>query len=217
MLDALGREHDDLAVFDQLHPAGVLEEGGHGGGDELLAVPAADDQGALPARPDQHLGLLDAHRHEREVALELGVGGAHGGGQVVLVVLGDQVGDDLGVGLGAEHAAGGGEALLQLDVVLHDAVDHHVDAVGGVAVGVGVLLADAAVGGPAGVADAGARGPLGDGHGGAAPVGLRGAVGELGAQRAEVADRAHGLDPLRRDHRDPRGVVAAVLQPAESG
>ena len=50
--------------------------------------------------PTSRSGSSSAHRDEREVALELGVGGAHGldevaGGEVV----GDEVGDDLGVGL----------------------------------------------------------------------------------------------------------------------
>ena len=39
---------------------------------------------------------------EGEVALELADGGAHGGGQVALVVALNEVGDRLGVGLGAE-------------------------------------------------------------------------------------------------------------------
>ena len=107
----------------------MLQERGDGRGDELLALAAPDDQRALLARADEHLGLVEAHRDERVVALELGVGGAHGLAEVVLVELGDQVGDHLGVGLGAEHAAAGGEALLQRHVVLDDPVDDHVHAV----------------------------------------------------------------------------------------
>ncbi len=40
---------------------------------------------------------------------------------------------------------------------------------------------------------------------------------ELGAQRVEVADRAHRVDPLVGDQRDPRRVIAAVLELAEAG
>ena len=53
---------------------------------------------------------------------------------------------------------------LEREVVLDDAVDDDVDAVGGVEVRVGVRLGDAAVRGPARVADAG-RAPVGDGDG----------------------------------------------------
>src|SRR6185312_600352 len=88
-----------------------------------------------------------------------------------------------------------------------------VDAVGVVGVRVRVLLADAAVRGPAGVPDpreqALAGPPLGDRD---APP----AVGQLLAQRAEVADRADGLDPLAGDHGDPGRVVAPVFQPCQA-
>ena len=151
--DAVGLQDDELAVFEVLHRAGLGEEGGYGGGDELLALAATDHERALAAGAHQRFGLVEAHRDEREVALQLGVGGAHGLGEVAGVVVGDQVGDHLGVGLGGEGAAFGAQALAQRHVVLDDPVDDHVDAVLGVEVGVGVLLAHAPVGGPAGVGD----------------------------------------------------------------
>ena len=55
------------------------------------------------------------------------------------------------------------QLLLELEVVLHDAVDDDVDAVVHVVVRVGVLLGDAAVRRPAGVADAGGGRLRGDG------------------------------------------------------
>ena len=81
------------------------QEGGYRRGDELLALAAADDQRALLARADEHVGLVEAHRDERIVALELGVGGAYRVGKVAGVVVGDQMRDDLGVGLRGEHGA----------------------------------------------------------------------------------------------------------------
>ena len=57
-LDAVAAHDDDLVVLDQLHAAGVGEEGGDGGGDELLVVAAADDQRALLAGADQQVGLV---------------------------------------------------------------------------------------------------------------------------------------------------------------
>ena len=69
----------------------------------------------------------------------------------------DQVGDDLGVGVRGEDGALVHEAGLEGQVVLDDAVDDDVHAVGGVGVRVGVALGHRQVGGPARVADAGAR------------------------------------------------------------
>ena len=54
------------------------QEGGDRGGEERLALAAADDQRALLAGADEHVGLVERHRDEGVVALELGVGGAHG-------------------------------------------------------------------------------------------------------------------------------------------
>jgi hypothetical protein len=74
------------------------------------------------------------------------------GGEVELVF--DEVGDDLGVGFGDEDVALGDELALELEVVFDDAVVDDDERAGAVAVGVGVLFGGAAVGGPAGVADA---------------------------------------------------------------
>ena len=117
--------------------------------------PTPDHQRALLARADEHAGLVGRHRDERVVAAQLVVGSADGLDQVAVVVVRDQVRHHLGVGLGGELGAVGREALAQLDLVLDDAVQHDVDAAGGVEVRVGVLLGHAAVGGPARVADAG--------------------------------------------------------------
>ena len=75
---ALGRDLDDLAVLDVLDLARLAQEGGDGAGEEGLALAATDDQRALLARADERLGLVERHRDERVVALELVVGGAHG-------------------------------------------------------------------------------------------------------------------------------------------
>src|SRR5207244_4946304 len=66
----------------------------------------------------------------------------------------DQVGEDLGVGLGAEDVALGQQPLLQREIVLQDPVVDDDERARAVGVGVGVFLGGAAVGGPAGVPDA---------------------------------------------------------------
>ena len=113
--------------------------------------------------PTSKPGLVRAHRDERVVAAQLGVGAAHRLDEVAVVVVRDQVRDHLGIGLGGELGALCDQPALERDVVLDDPVDDDVDPVGGVEVGVGVLLGDPAVGRPARVADAGPRlRPLGD-------------------------------------------------------
>ena len=195
--DVVGGDDDDLVVLDQLHAARVGEEGGDRGAEELLAVAAADDQRALLARGDDHAGLVGGDRHERVVAAQARVGEPDGLLEPVAVeVARDEVGDDLGVGLRREDGAGVEQLLLELHVVLDDAVDHDVDAVGGVEVRVRVLLGDAAVRGPARVADAG-RGGRGEHRDGALAVA---ALLDGGAQVREVADGADGLEAVLALH-----------------
>ena len=137
--------------------ARLPQEGGDRGGEERLALADADDQRALLAGADEQVGMVGVHRDEGVVAAEVGEGGADGVGEVAVVVALDQVGDDLGVGLGGEDVALGASSLAQLGVVLDDPVEDDVDVVGAVAVRVGVLLGDAAVRGPAGVGEADRR------------------------------------------------------------
>ena len=104
------------------------------------------------------------------------------GGEVEFVL--DEVGDDLGVGLGDELVAAGDEFGFEREVVLHDAVVHDDERAGAVAVGVGVLLGGAAVGGPAGVADAEGAGDGAGGDGGLKIAQLAGGAAQLQALRA---------------------------------
>ena len=57
------------------------------------------------ARADEQVRMVVVDDDEREVALELGVRGAHGRDEIAVVVALDEVRDDLGVGLGAELVA----------------------------------------------------------------------------------------------------------------
>ncbi len=207
-----GRDHDDVAVLDLHHGPRLLEEGGNRRGEEGLVLADADDQRALLASADEQVGMLGVHGDERVVAAKIGEGGANGGGEIALVVALDQVGDDLGVGLGAEDVALVAELAAQLRVVLDDPVEDDVDVVGAVAVRVGVLLGDAAVGCPARMREADRRLRLGDGDGAA----VRGGLLDGGAQVREVADRADGLDVPVIEQGDAGGVVAAVLELLEA-
>ena len=109
------------------------------------------------------------------------------------------MGDDFGVGFAGEAVALGDELLLESQVVFDDAVVHDDERARAVAVRVGVFFGGAAVGGPAGVADA------------------VGAVDRVVAENEiEVAELARGAAELQRvaaaGDGDARGVIAAVLE-----
>ena len=140
---------------------------------------------------------------ESEMAFELLVRRNDSFGQVAAVVPLDEVGNDLSVGLRAEAVALGLERILELAEVLHDPVQDDRDLLV-VAAGkrVRVLLGDAAVGGPARVAEAGPRG--------------RAVVAGHLLQGLEVADRPNVLQPFVLEECEPGRVVAAVFEPLET-
>src|SRR5277367_2066917 len=113
------------------------------------------------------------------------------------------MGDDFGVGFGDEFVAGFGELFFEGEVVFDDAVVDHDERAGAVAVGVGVLFGGAAVGGPAGVADAEGA--------------VDGGVSEDGFEIAELAGGSAELHAVwTTGYGDAGGVVAAVLEAAQT-
>src|SRR6266852_4661826 len=113
------------------------------------------------------------------------------------------MGDDLGVGLGDELVAGGGEFFFEGDVIFDDAVVDEDEGSGAVAVGVGVLFGGAAVGGPAGVADAEGA--------------VEGGVGDDGFEVAELAGGAEEGEAFGASgYGDAGGIVAAVFEAAQA-
>ena len=83
-------------------------------------------------------------------------------------------------------------------MVLDDAVEDDVDLVVAVAVGMGVLLGDPAVGGPARVPEADRRRLRGNRH--RSGVAVRGVLLESRPQVREIADSAHAVDLAVREH-----------------
>ena len=137
-----------------------------------------------------------------------GAGLAHGGEEVTTAVQGlfKQVGDGFGVGLALEGVAAFAELGAEGGVVLDDAVVNDDDIVPGAGVRMRVRVAGGAVRGPAGVADAGARG----GQRLRADGGI-----ELGDLAAALGDG--GLAPGLREEGDAGRVVAAVFEVAQAG
>ena len=204
----LGRDRDDLVLTDRERVAGVLDEGGDVGAEEVLALAQPDHERRVAAGADDEAGVVLVHREQGERALEAADDGAERGVEVAaggLVLAAEQDRGGLGVGLAAERVAVGEQLGLDLGEVLDDAVvdDGELVVVGEVRVRVGV--GRAAVGRPAGVADAGRA------------VGER-VRGEVVAQHLELAGAlAHAEVAVAVDDGDARGVVAAVLEPGEAG
>ena len=117
----------------------------------------SEHERTVPARRDEQFGFVAAHGDERVVALQHAQRPECGLRKVAFVVMSDEMRDHLGVGVRTEDRVVREEPASQLDVVLDDAVEHDVDALGGVAVRMRVGLADTPVGGPAGVTDTGGR------------------------------------------------------------
>ena len=196
---------DDLVLAELERLAGVPDERGDVGAEEVLAVAEADDERAVAAGADDDAGLVGVHREQRE--------GARRGRLTTARIASvrsldsrsyarrEQVGGDLGVGLGRELDAVGQQLGLERVEVLDDAVvDQRELAVLAAAVRVGVGSV-----GPPWVAQrvcpmpvARRRQRLG--------VELRDEVGQLAGLLA-------GRDAAAVDQRDAGRVVAAVLQP----
>ena len=121
----------------------------------------------------------------------------------MLAPLGDEVRQHFGVGLGVEDVALGEQVVLQLLIVLDDAVvdDGERTVVG--FVGVRVAFGRYAVGGPAGMAHA--RG----GHG-------VGTSGETLFEGRELALGPDGIEFAILDEGDACGVVSAVFETAQT-
>ena len=201
--DAAARDDRHLLVAEEDDVARVAEDGRHVGRHQELALADPHDQRRPVAHRHHLAGVGRVDEDHPEQPPELGEHAAHGPLQPAPVAAGpelllDEVRDDLRVGLGLEAVAGALQALLQLQVVLDDAVVDDDQPAAAVAVRVGVLLRGPAVGGPPRVADAVL------------------AVHRLGAddllQQIELAGAAPHLDLAGADEGDAGRVVAAVLQ-----
>src|SRR3954468_15587613 len=147
--------------------------------------------------------MIVVDHDEGVVTFELAIRSPNRFGQITLVVVLDQMDDHLGVGLGAEAMACSYEGLLQLAIVLDDAVEDDGEATV-LATGqrMRVQLVHRAVRGPARVSET----VIGN-----RPVRARGVLQEL-----EIADGADVFEPIVLAQRDPGQVVTAVLEPLQA-
>ena len=151
---ALAREHRPVALLQIGDLAGEGRQRDGVGAQVHLALAVADGERAALAGADHQVFLAGKDDGERERTLQMVSARLVASHRRVarLHLVGDQMHHHLGVGVGLELVALGGEHLLQLAEILDDAVVHHRDALAHVRVGVG--LGGAAVRRPARVADA---------------------------------------------------------------
>ena len=207
---AVGGDHYGLVLAEFDGIAGVLDECGDVGADEHLAVADTEHQRRGPTGGHDGARVVGVGEDQREMALQPRQHGEHGCDEIacgiaVVVLAGDEVHGDLGVGVAGELHAVGLEFLAQHRVVLDDAVVDDRDLARGVTVRMGVAVRRPAVGGPAGVADSGAarqRCRVGGGQ----------RLLQVGQPACATAD---GQAPVAVEKRDARGVVAAVLHPPQ--
>ena len=113
------------------------------------------------------------------------------------------MGEGLGVGLGPENVAGGGQATLEFKVVLDYAVMNQRHSAAAIGVRVGVGVGRRAVGGPAGVPQ-----PQRAARRGAEDRGIQPADLADGLAKVESAGVVH--------HGDAGAVIAPVFQPLQT-
>ncbi len=146
-LHAFRRNHGQVAIAEEEQIAGVIENRGHVGSDEVLVFAQSDDGRRAVAGGHDLVRFIDRDHRQREHAGQLTDGFANalfqrrtmtvGGLQKIFL---DQVGDDFGVGLGGELVAFFNQLALQRNVVLDDAVVNDDDSSGAVAMRDGRFL-----------------------------------------------------------------------------
>ena len=108
-LDAVAGDRDDLVLAELERLAGVLDERGDVGGEEVLALADADDERAVAAGGDHPVGVLGVDRDQGERAVQAAADLLHRLGERAARLQRrlDEVRRDLGVGLGDQLVPGG--------------------------------------------------------------------------------------------------------------
>ena len=202
--DAPGRDHGHLFVAEEHDVARVIEDGGDvRRDDELTVVADADDNRRPLAHRHDLVRIVGMDQHHPEQPAQPRERAADGSLEPVAPQLAlYEMRDDLGVGFGFEPVPVAQQLLLQVEVVLDDAVVDEDDSAAAIAMRVGVLLRRPAVGGPSGMTDA------------VAPAVDRIRPDDL-LEARELAGAAPHLDVAVAHERDAGRVVAAILEVAQ--
>ena len=196
-------EHGEVAVVERNDVAGVRQDGRDIAGEEgLLFAQADDDRAAAVLGGHQQIGLVLADRRQRVGSRQFPTRFPHGTQQVepLFHTLIDQVGDQLGIGIGADCGAPGFESRAKVAIVFDDAVVDDDDRSS--PVGMGVDFGGLAVGRPAGVADS--------------EMPVERSVAEDGFEIDELALRSTDLEAVALDDRHAGRVIAAIFEAAQA-
>ena len=181
----------------------MLQNRGDVRGHEKLILSEADDDRRAVANRDDLVRIVGRDQHEREQSSQREKSPADGVFQPVALHFPlDEVRHDLRIGLRDEGVAFSNQLLLQLEIVLDDAVVDDDDLAGAVAMRMGVLLGRPPVRGPARVADA--------------VVAVHRAARDRCLEPRQFAGAAPELDRPVADERHARRVIAAILEPPQS-
>ena len=145
----------DLVLGQREEPGGSQHDGGDVGGEEVLPVAEPDDERRGHLHAHDHVRLLGGEDDQGVGSGELPHRRPNGLGQIPLVPLLHEVGDDLGVGLGGEPVTGLDQPVLQGLVVLDDPVVDDGDAALAINVGMRVLVGRSSVSRPSRICPAG--------------------------------------------------------------
>ena len=197
----LAGQHRAVAVLQIGDRVGEGRQRDGVGAEIHLALAVADGERRSLPRADHQVVLAGEDDGERERALQPLQGGLGrlDRRQALIQIVGDEMQHRLGVGLGLEHVALGGELVAQLLEVLDDAVVHDGDAL--VHVRMGVALDRLAVRRPARVAEAG--------------VALQRMVGEPQLEVLELALGAPAVEMAVLDGGDAGRIIAAIFEPPQ--
>ena len=156
--DAVPGQDGDLVIIQQINLAGIFQDGRNVGGDVVFAFAETHDERAVLADGNHAVGFLAAENAQRVGAFDLVNGQAQRLNHVPGVQGIEQMGNDFGIGIGHEKVSFLDQLFLELDIIFNDPIVDDRDAVVDAAMGMGVDIRRFAVGGPAGMADAGCAG-----------------------------------------------------------
>jgi hypothetical protein len=202
-----GGDVDDLAVLEVDDVLGAAHQRGDVRGEDVFVFTYAEDQRRAFACGENFAGAILAEHGDAVGALDVAEGFADGVKKAALaggrrgflgVVVGDEIGQHLGIRFGVERVALGLEKFLNRRVVFNHAVVNEGDHAVAAQVRMGVGFGDAAVGGPTRVADAG----------GAAKA----VLGRLLGESVDPPDPPHEFEPAILLDGDARGVIAAIFE-----
>jgi hypothetical protein len=121
----VGGELGNLPVVQVAHLPGVLDEGGHVGGQIVGPLPIAQNERAVLPGGDEPVGAVGADNAQGVGPLDAVQCLHHRVQDIPVIVVFQQLGHHLGIRLGDEGDPLRLEKLPQLHVILDDAVVHH--------------------------------------------------------------------------------------------